>query len=344
MAKAKSTGIKSYEVLLKEIQSGVFHPVYLLYGNEPYFIDDIEHKIVNKALTEQEKAFNLSVLYGKEIEAKQVFDHAMQFPMMAERRVIVVREAQAFSKIDGLIPYLKAPSQTSILVLCYKREKLDGRTAFAKTIKKHAVLLESKLLRDYQVPNWLTSKLKTLGYSITPEAAALIAEHTGTMISKIMNELEKLFLNIPKQALITPELVKKYIGVSRQISVFEFINAIGKVQYHKAFELINRLESQDDKGILPLTVIMLYRHFKNTLIVQQNLSMGDSNLGRMTGVNPYFIKDFKLSARNYSPQAIRRIISLLLKYDLKAKGLDTWRMPEFSLLKELTIKILRMAG
>ncbi len=339
----KKNGTYTYDTLLKEIKQGIFHPVYFLYGNEEYFIDQIEKAILEHALTESEKAFNLSILYGKDSQVEHILDHAGQYPMMAERRVVIVREAQALKGLDKLLPYVQNPAETTVLVLCYKKEKADGRTKFGKTITKVAVTLQSKELRDYQVPKWLGQKLKELGYTISPEAAVLVSEHTGTKISNIMNELEKLFLNIPKGTQITPQHIKKYIGVSRQISVFELINAIMNANQSLAFRLLLQMEAQNSKGVLNAITSLLYRNFSQLLVTHQYSNQTDRVLAGKVGINPFFIKDLRRSATKYSAQAIKRIISLLLIYDAKAKGVDTWHMPDIELAKELTFKILQLA-
>ncbi len=342
MAKSKST-TTTFNDLIKSIRKGHFSPVYFLYGEEAFFIDEIEKEILANALTEQEKAFNLSILYGKDIDPKNIMDHVGQFPMMAPRRLVIVREAQTLKGIDKLLPYLKDPIESSILVLCYKKAKPDGRTEFGKSIKKLTTAFESKPLRDYQVPAWVANHLKTLGYSIQQDASALIAEHTGTDISKIMNELDKLFINIPKGTTITAQHIKKYIGISREFSMFELISALGVANPARTIHVINRLEAQNNKGVLPQATSLLYNHFSKVAIYHQHKQMTDNALAGILGTHPYFVKDIKKSSVKYPIASLKRIMLLLLRYDLKGKGVDTWHMPEYALLKELSYKILQLS-
>ena len=257
--------------------------------------------------------------------------------MMAARRVIIVKEAQDLSRtISQLLPYVENPSQTTILVLCYKYGKIDGKTKLAKELKKY-VCLESKKLYESETLKWVDSYLKGFGYSIEPVAAQLLINFLGTDLSRIANELNKLKIILPKGTKITPLHIEQNIGISKDFNVFELQNALGKKDFAKAMQIIKYFnENQKDNPIAMITE-NLYRYFKNLFIFATNTSKGESELARMMGVNPYFLKDYRQAAANYPLKKISFCMETVKNADLKSKGVESGSISYYDILKEIII-------
>ena len=257
--------------------------------------------------------------------------------MMAARRVIIVKEAQDLSRtISQLLPYVENPSQTTILVLCYKYGKIDGKTKLAKELKKY-VCLESKKLYESETLKWVDSYLKGFGYSIEPVAAQLLINFLGTDLSRIANELNKLKIILPKGTKITPLHIEQNIGISKDFNVFELQNALGKKDFAKAMQIIKYFnENQKDNPIAMITE-NLYRYFKNLFIFATNTSKGENELARMMGVNPYFLKDYRQAAANYPLKKISFCMETVKNADLKSKGVESGSISYYDILKEMII-------
>ncbi|MEZ4983707.1 MAG: DNA polymerase III subunit delta [Saprospiraceae bacterium] len=217
----------SYNALLQDIRHKKFAPVYFLHGPESYFIDRITDAIEEYALAEHERAFNQTMLYGKDTDHLQVLDAARRFPMMAERQLVILKEAQDMKNLKDLQTYLEKPTPTTVLVICHKHKKYALNTNFGKAVKAHAVLFESATLYDNQVPDWIGGYLKDKQLTASPEIRELLAEYLGAELSKVANELDKLALNVPAGATLTAEMVEQHIGVSKDYGVFEFQKALG---------------------------------------------------------------------------------------------------------------------
>ena len=251
--------------------------------------------------------------------------------------MIIVKEAQDLSRtISQLLPYVENPSQTTILVLCYKYGKIDGKTKLAKELKKY-VCLESKKLYESETLKWVDNYLKGFGYSIEPVAAQLLINFLGTDLSRIANELNKLKIILPKGTKITPLHIEQNIGISKDFNVFELQNALGKKDFAKAMQIIKYFnENQKDNPIAMITE-NLYRYFKNLFIFATNPSKGESELARMMGVNPYFLKDYRQAAANYPLKKISFCMETVKNADLKSKGVESGSISYYDILKEMII-------
>ncbi len=341
MAEPKTTHVQ----LLSDLKKKAYKPVYYLVGDEPYFIDLISDYIQDNVLTEDEKAFNLSVLYGKDVDISAIVGAAKRFPMMAEYQVVIIKEAQDL-KLSGednsnrLIHYLEHPQPSTLLVFCHKHGKLDKRTALYKAISKHAVVLESTKLYDDKIPDWINAYVRDSGYSLSPKASLLLAESLGNDLSKIVNETSKLFINLPKGATINEDYIEQNIGISKDYNVFELQNALGTRNVMKANTIINHLSANAKDNPLIVTISLIFSFF-NKLIIYHSLSdKSQANAAKVLGVNPFFVKDYVNAANNYKPDKLIRIISYLREYDLKSKGVENLSATDGELLKELIFKIL----
>jgi DNA polymerase-3 subunit delta len=330
----------TYEQILSEIHKKNFAPVYFLTGDEPYFIDMISDTIENEALDEADRAFNQIVVYGRDVDVETIANHARSFPMMGERMVVIVKEAQDVKNLENFEPYLDTIPDTTLLVFVYKYKKFDKRKTLAKKIEKKGVWFESKALRDYNIPGWIQSYLKGEGYSITPKATQMLADFLGTDLHKIANELKKLTITLPKNKSIDDADVERNIGISKDYNVFELQNAIGSRDVLKANRIVNYFGDNGKDNPLLVTAINLYSFFTKVMKLHCAQDKSQSNLAAVLGVNPYFVKDYQLAARNYPPQTCIRNISILREFDMKSKGYESGDVSEKDLYREMIFKLM----
>jgi len=329
------------QAILSALKKKEYAPVYLLHGPEPYFIDIISNVIEQKVLTEGEQSFNQIVFYGKEVKAQQVIDACVQFPMMASHRVVILKEAQEMRDFKNLEKYIEKPSPSTILCICYKHKKLDGKTKIAKLLKKNAVVFESAKIYDNKVPGYINQFVKGKGRSIEPKAATLIAEYIGADLSTLHNELEKVFLNIDKSTTITESHVQEQIGISKDYNVFELQTALATKDAIKSFRIARYFTENPKKNPMIMVVATLFRFFSKVWVVSQNQRTNDATLGKMIGVyNSFFMRDYRTAASKYRPESIEEIFAILKEYDLKSKGVDNRSFSENTLMVELVGKIL----
>tara|TARA_Y100000589_G_scaffold328039_1_gene371289 strand:- start:127799 stop:128803 length:1005 start_codon:yes stop_codon:yes gene_type:complete len=333
--------MSDYNSIIKDIKNKNFSTVYFLAGDEPYFIDKITEAIDKYALEEHEKDFNHTVLYGKETDISTVLSEAKRYPMMAERTVVMVKEAQHLRDISLLEKYLENPTPTTVLVFSYKYKKTDGRSKVIKALKKKAVYFESNKLREYELPKWITAFLKQKGYGITPKASVLLVEFLGDEIGKIVNELEKLFLVIPENSTIDEQVIEKNIGISKDFNNFELNKAIGQKDVLKANKIALYFSKNPKNHPLVVTISTLYNYF-TTLLKYHYLKdkSNDKQVAGALGVHPFFVKEYAQAARMYNIKKCAQIIGYLREYDAKSKGVDNTSTSDYDLLKELLFKIL----
>ena len=330
----------TYEQILSEIHKKNFAPIYFLTGEEPYFIDMISDSIENEALEEADRAFNQIVLYGRDVDVETIANHARSFPMMGERLVVIVKEAQDVKNLESFETYLDTIPETTLLVFAYKYKKLDKRKTFAKKIEKKGVLFESKKLYDSNIPGWIQNYLKTEGYSITPKATQMLADFLGTDLHKIANELKKLTIALPKNKSIDDADVERNIGISKDFNGFELQNAIGNRDILKANRIVNYFGDNNKDNPLLVTTIMLYGYFTKILKLHLATDKSQTALASLLGVNPFFVRDYQAAARNYPPQICIRNIAILREFDMKSKGYESGEVNEKDLYRELVFKLI----
>lgn len=331
----------AHQTILNDLKNKVYHPVYFLCGEEPYYIDLIANYIEENVLDANEKEFNQTILYGKETDMITIISEAKRYPMMANHNVVIVKEAQNLEKqLDHLEQYLSQPTPTTILVFCYKYKTLDGRKGISKKIKKEAVVLESKKLYDDKIPDWITNQLNDKGYSITPKACMLMANFLGTNLSKIVNEIDKLIINVPSGTTITPEHIEQNVGISKDFNSFELTKAIGTLDILKANQIVNYF-SKNEKEHPPVMVIsLLYGFFTNILTYHYTADKSKNNIAAQLKINPYFVPEYTTAAKNFPIKKSVKIIEYLREYDLKSKGVNNSSTTGGDLIKELVFKIM----
>jgi DNA polymerase III subunit delta len=334
------------ESVIKELKNGKYAPVYFLQGEEPYYIDLISDYIEKNCLQDTEKSFNQTILYGKDASVNIILQNAKRFPMMSERQVVIVKEAQEVSDFgkektdEFLTAYIQKPLPSTVLVFCYKYKTLDARKKLTKEIDKHCVLVNSKKLYDNELPAWINSYYSEKKYKITPKACNMLADYIGNNLSRIANETEKLLINIKAGEEINEDLIEKYVGISKEFNVFELQKALGKKDVYKANQIINYFESNPKNNPIIPIISLLFSFFSKLLLVHGADDKSESGLARVLGVNPYFAKDYSQAARVYSAQKVAEIIHDLRKADLMSKGIDNISATEGQILKELVFKIL----
>jgi DNA polymerase-3 subunit delta len=327
--------------LVTDIKKGNLKPVYFLMGEEPYYIDKISDFIEENVLAEEEKGFNLMVLYGRDVSIDDIVSNAKRYPMMADRQVLIVKEAQDLSRtIEKLTSYVENPQTTTVLVINYKYKKIDKRKALYKALKKGGVVFESKKLYENQVAEWIRRTLSPKGYTISVKAAQMLVEFLGTDLSKINNELEKLKLIIPKDTQITPELIEENIGISKDYNNFELRKAIGDRNHVKAYKIVNYFADNPKDNPMVVTVSLLFSFFSQLLHLHGLHDKSPRAVASSLRVNPYFVNEYLTAARNYPMKKVSSVIATLREFDVKSKGVGANAVPQSDLLKELMVKIL----
>jgi DNA polymerase-3 subunit delta len=332
----------TFEEIIRDIQAKRFQPVYFLHGEEPFFIDRVEAEIDAHALPETEKGFNQSVLYGKEIDHLTLLDYLRRYPMMSERQVVILREAQEMKSLSELASYVENPMPTTIFVVCHKHKKFDMRTKMGKVLQnKTTVLLESKKLYDNQVPDWISGYCKSRKLAVEPQAAALLAEYLGSDLSKIANELDKLSLNLPAGTAVNTTHVQEYVGISKDYNVFELQKAFAMRDLPRLARIREHFASNIRRNPLIVTISSLYAYFSKVYMLHALRGSSDAEMVKTLELrSDWFLKEYKSAAQNYSSAQTARIISLLREYDLRSKGVDNDNTDEEELMKELFWKIL----
>lgn len=329
-----------YSDIVKEIEAGKFRPIYFLMGEETYFIDSITKLIEQKALTEEEKSFNQTVLYGRDTDVATVVGEAKRYPMMAERVVIIVKEAQQLKKLEELENYVQNPQPSTVLVIAHKYKTLDKRKKLYKLLSNGHVLMESKKLYDNQVPDWIGQRLHEKGYKINMKAQILLAESLGTDLGRIENELKKLELVVPKGGSIDEVVVEENIGISKDYNNFELIKALGEQNFAKAMTIQKFFAANPKDNPLVVTLSLLYGFFSKLMIVHQAKDKTPKGLASLLKVNPYFVKDYQTGATHYDLKKLARIMGYLRECDKRSKGVGNATTPDGELLRELIFKII----
>jgi len=327
--------------IVSDIKAGNMEPIYFLMGEEPYYIDKIADYIEDNVLQEEEKGFNQMVLYGRDVSVEDIIDNAKRFPMMADRQVVIVKEAQDLSRtIEKLESYAKNPQPSTVLVVCYKYKKIDKRKALYKSIQKVGLVYESKKMYENQVSEWIRRVLLGRKYKIENKAAIMLVEFLGTDLSKISNELEKLMVVLPVNSTITAKNVEENIGISKDYNNFELRKAIGERNVVKVNTIINYFGQNQKANPMVVTISLLNSFFTQLLIYHSLSDKSKANVARALKINPFFAGDYTIAGKNYPMRKVSQVIGLLRDADVKSKGVGANSIPSGDLLKELMFKII----
>lgn len=321
-------------------------PIYFLQGEEPFFIDQITDFIENNALAEHEKSFNQIMMYGKDSNMSGILTNAKRFPMMAERQVVIVKEAQNIPDLGKdagdklLISYLHNPLPSTILVFAHKYKTLDGRKPLAKEMEKKAILVKSDKIPEYKLSPWIEEYLKQKGFTIDIRAAQLLAESIGNQLEVLTNEVDKMLINFNEPIEIDPNHIQQFIGISKDYNNFELTKAISFRDVLKANRIIDHFSQNPKSNPLIPIIGLLYLHFSRLLLVHGNKSLPEKELAGAIKVNPYFVKEYILAAKNYPLGKVIDNIGYLHEADLRSKGINASNWEESEILKELIFKIM----
>lgn len=326
--------------IVNDIKNGNIKPIYFLMGEEPYYIDKLSDFIEEKVLTEEEKGFNQTVLYGRDVSIEDIISTAKRYPMMAERQVVIVKEAQDLIRtIDKLESYAENPMTTTVLVFCYKYKTLDKRKKVTKLLAKNGVVFESKKLYDNQVGDWIKRVLAGKKYEIEPKANAMLVEFLGTDLSKINNELDKLQIILPVGSTITPKHIEENIGFSKDFNVFELRKALGERNQLKAYIIADNFAQNPKDNPMVVTTGLVFSFFIQLLKYHGLKDKNPKNVASVLGINPFFMKEYDVALKNYPMKKVSQIVGALRDIDVKSKGVGANALSHSDLLKEMLYKI-----
>ena len=326
--------------IVNDIKGGTIKPIYFLMGEEPYYIDKLCDYIEQNILTEEEKGFNQSILYGRDVTIEDIISTAKRYPMMADRQVVIIREAQDLIRtIDKLETYAENPMPSTVLVFCYKYKTLDKRKKVTKLIAKNGVIFESKKLYENQVGEWIKRVLAGKKYSIEPKASAMLVEFLGTDLSKINNELEKLQIILPIGSAITPKDIEENIGFSKDFNVFELRKALGERNQIKAYTIAENFAQNPKDNPIVVTTSLVFNFFIQLLKYHGLKDKNPKNVAAVLGVNPFFLKEYDVALKNFPMKKVSQIVAALRDIDVKSKGVGANALSQSDLLREMLYKI-----
>ena len=332
----------TYEEIARDLKNRNYKPIYYLMGEESYYIDKISEYISQTVLTDEEKEFNLTVMYGADTDIASIINAAKRYPMMSEYQVVIVKEAQNVKDMESLVYYVQKPLPSTILVICHKHGTLDKRKKLVATIEKVGVLFESKKIKDTQLSGFITSFLKRKSVDIEPKAAEMMAEFVGTDLSRMAGELEKLVLTLPAgQMRITPEQIERNIGISKDYNNFELKNAIIARDVLKANKIIKYFDENPKTNPIQATLSVLFNFFSNLMLVYYAPDKSEQGIASMLGLkNIWQAKEYLAAARVFSGVKVMQIIGEIRYCDAQSKGVDNVSLKDGDLLRELIFKIL----
>ncbi len=332
----------TYESIMSELRNGIYHPVYYLMGEEGYFTDRITDYIIENSLTEVERDFNLTVFYGLETDINTIINTAKRFPMMAERQVVVVKEAQALKDLDPLVFYLQNPQPTTVLVFAHKNGSIDKRKKVATELDRKGVVLDTKKYKDDHLPSFITSYLNEKGLKADPKSVLMLRESIGADLARIAGEIDKLSISIPRgTSAITPELVEEHIGISKEYNNFELQNAIINKDIYKANKIINYFAQNPKKNPIQMTLALLFSFFSNLMMCYYAPEKTERGIMEFLGLkNSWGVSDYMKAMKNYRAMHVLEILHLIRLADAQSKGAEGVQMPDGEIMRELLYKIL----
>ena len=327
-------------LIIKELQAKKFVPLYFLHGEESYYIDLITEAFQKYVLEEHERDFNQTILYGKDAELLALQSELKAYPMMAERRLVILKEAQDFKHLEALEAYSLTPSPTTVFVVCYKHKTFDARKKILKNFAKNGLIFKSDKVRDYQLPEWIAKYVRTQAMQINGKATMLLAEFLGADLGRIANEIEKLRIVLGSNVQINEQHIEQHIGISKDYNIFELVNAVAQKQADKAFKIVQYVDYNPKAGELVVILPAFFKYFSQLMRVHFTPNKTREGIASSVGVHPFVAGELLANRQHYDPKKIAVIIALLHEYDLKAKGMGNSQTNGGELLKELVFQIL----
>jgi DNA polymerase-3 subunit delta len=341
--KMAETKAITYESLMHELMEGKYRPVYYLHGEESYYIDKISDYIAEHALAPEERDFNQTILFGSDVTASQVADTCRRYPMMAERQVVILKEAQNLKNTEALEKYMKQPLASTVLVVCHKNGKIDGRKReYVKSIQQAGVLFESAKLRERDLPAFIERYLRSKQASIDPKSTQLIADAIGADLSRLTSELDKVLISLPENdKRVTPQVVEDQIGVNKDFNGFEMRDAIVNRNVFKANQIMNYFDKNPKAGSIYSFLPLMFNYFQNLMLAFYAPKKTQEGVAEWLELkSPWAAKDYMTGMRNYTGMKVLQIIGKIREIDAKSKGLDNPNTPPGELMKELIFFIL----
>lgn len=335
----------STDAILKDLKAKKYQPIYFLHGEEPYYIDRICDFLETKVIPEPDKAFNQTVVYGKDMSMSAVLGAAKRFPMMADRQLVIVKEAQEIGDLGQeksralLLQYVQKPLPSTILVFAHKNKKLDNRTNVGKELDKKDYLIESKKMYDNQLPKWISELVKEKGHTIGDKVAIVLSEYIGNDLNRINNEVDKLLINFQTKVDITEDIIAKYIGISKEYNTFELQSAIAVKNGLKANKIINYFEANPKNNPLIPIIALLFGYFCKLILIHQTKDKSKTSIASVLKLNPFFVDEYLTASKNYPIDKVVKVISYLRIADLQSKGVGS-TADDGQILRELVFKIL----
>lgn len=327
-------------LIIKEIQAKKFAPLYFLHGEETYYIDLITEAIQQNCLEEHERDFNQTILYGKDAELLALQSELKAYPMMAERRLVILKEAQDFKSLDALEVYAEAPSSSTVFVICYKHKTFDARKKLLKNVAKNGQVFKSDKIREYQLPDWISKYVRSQGLQINGKAAMLLTEFLGADLGRIAKEIEKLRIVLGANASITEQHIEQHVGISKDYNIYELVNAVAQKQADKAFKIVQYFEYNPKAGELVVIIPAFFKLFSQLMRIHFTPNKSREGIASSLGVHPFVAGELLANRQHYDPKKIAAIIALLHDYDLKSKGMGNSQVSSAELLKELVFQII----
>lgn len=338
--------MKELDLILKSIKNKEVLPIYFFYGEEPYYIDVAVNLFEQRLLSEEEKAFNQTVVYGKDTSYQDIFSLARQYPMMGDKQLIIVKEAQDLFLGDNeailIEKYAENPSPSTVLVFAYKYKKLDLRRKFVKVLISKNYIFKSEVVRDYHLVQWITDLCSKLKLKTSPKVPSLLAEYLGNDLSRIANELKKIKILLKENQIVDENVIQINIGISKEFNVFELQNALGTKDVSTAMKIAYFMGENPKNNPFVMLLSSLYNYFSNIIIYHTMIGQPQQEIANQLGIRPFFLKDYAIAAKNYPYKSSTRVISLLREFDMKGKGVGVVHMNDAELITELVYKILNI--
>jgi len=332
----------SFNSIIAELKKGTTKPIYVLHGEEDYFIDAISNYISKHILNESERGFDQVTMYGLDSDVNTLIARLKQYPVLAPKQIVILKEAQKLKDFKALEQYFSQPAPTTVFVVCFKNKTTLFRkgSKLSKAIEGNGVLFESKKLYDNQIPEWINSQLSAKGISIEPKASALLSEFVGSDLSRLNNEINKLMIHASQNGNIDTQMIESNVGISRDYNIFELQKALGNRDTSKIFRIVSHFNKNPRDNSIMKTIPSLYGFFVKLYKLQSTRDHSRQNIASLLKINPYFANDYLLALKNYSPHQVENIFGILHNYDLRAKGVENINVKDTELLKEMIYKII----
>lgn len=337
---------KAFLELKEEITSGMIRPLYLFHGVEDFFIDQLCNLLEEHVVPVSERGFNVHILYGKDIQLPGLLNLARSFPMMSDRQLVLVKEAQQIHGLNNkehqelLLAYLNNPQTCTVLALAHKHKNADSRQKWVKAFSTLGKVYKSNEVRDYQMPKVAEAMIKEKGLHASPKAIQLLVDHVGADLGRLNNELEKVMMNLNGEKELKVDDIEKNIGISRSHNPYELQKALAAKDHHKAQQICHYFSQNSKTNPLPRTLVILTDFFKKTMLVHAAGTNNEIQLAQVLQVNPFFVKDYLLAARNYPVGKVAKCFSYLREANRRFVGIGQVTMSEKEITRELVFKLI----